>query len=63
MQRLSAHAAFRAAVLDLAEEPTPTNARRYLVASRLLEEAQARAREGDAASSSRRPRAAKAAQS
>ena len=27
---------FRRAVLDLSEEPTPVNVRRYLVASRLL---------------------------
>jgi hypothetical protein len=30
-------AAFRRAVIDLNEEPTPLNVRRYLAASRLLE--------------------------
>ena len=38
MQRrpLDARAAFKEAVLDFSEEPTPVNARRYLAASRLL---------------------------
>jgi hypothetical protein len=33
----SCFAAFRRAVLDLNEEPTPLNVRRYLAASELLE--------------------------
>jgi hypothetical protein len=36
MPPLDPKTAFRKAVLDLAEEPTPLNARRYLAASRLL---------------------------
>jgi geranylgeranyl diphosphate synthase type II len=45
MQRrpLDARAAFKEAVLDFSEEPTPVNARRYLAASRLLALATARA--------------------
>ena len=41
---------FRRAVLDLSEEPTPVNVRRYLAASRLLarDAAQWRSREGQA---------------
>jgi hypothetical protein len=41
---------FRRAVLDLSEEPTPVNVRRYLAASRLLDRdaAQRRSREGQA---------------
>ena len=41
---------FRRAVLDLSEEPTPVNVRRYLAASRLLarDAAQRRSREGQA---------------
>jgi hypothetical protein len=35
---------FRRAVLDLSEEPTPVNVRRYLVASRLLARDDARSR-------------------
>jgi hypothetical protein len=31
------HAVFRKAVLDLSDEPTPVNIRRYLAASRLLD--------------------------
>jgi hypothetical protein len=37
MQGFDRQAAFRMAVLDLSQEPTPTNVRRYLAASRLLE--------------------------
>jgi hypothetical protein len=36
MQSVDPYAAFKQAVLDLAEEVTPTNVRRYLAASRLL---------------------------
>jgi hypothetical protein len=39
MPPLDPKTAFREAVLDLAEEPTPLNVRRYLAASRLLAEA------------------------
>jgi hypothetical protein len=38
MASVNAHAAFRQAVLDFAEAPTPRNARRYLAASVLLEQ-------------------------
>jgi hypothetical protein len=37
MRSLDRQAAFREAVLDLAAEATPTNVRRYLAASRLLD--------------------------
>jgi hypothetical protein len=37
MQLLNAHVTFREAVLDLAEEATPRNVRRYLAASLLLD--------------------------
>ena len=40
---LDARAAFKEAVLEFSEEPTPVNARRYLAASRLLALATARA--------------------
>lgn len=36
MQSLDRYAAFVEAVLDLSDEPTPTNLRRYSAASRLL---------------------------
>jgi hypothetical protein len=39
MTPLDPKTAFREAVLDFAEEPTPLNARRYLAASFLLAEA------------------------
>jgi hypothetical protein len=37
MSRIDPEQAFRKAIHDLAEEPTPSNVRRYLVASALLE--------------------------
>jgi hypothetical protein len=43
VRALDLQAAFREAVLDLAAEPTPTNVRRYLAASQLLEVAAQRA--------------------
>jgi hypothetical protein len=36
--RIEPRAAFKQAVLDLSEAPTPLNARRYLAASQLLEQ-------------------------
>lgn len=42
---LDVRAAFKEAVLDFVEEPTPTNARRYLAASCLLARAAERAAE------------------
>jgi hypothetical protein len=43
MPSFDLHAAFRVAVHDLAAEATPTNVRRYLAASRLLNAAAPRA--------------------
>jgi hypothetical protein len=47
---------FRRAVLDLSEEPTPVNVRRYLAASRLLarDAAQRRSRKAQAVNVSRK---------
>ncbi|MEP7336061.1 MAG: hypothetical protein ABI717_09805 [Actinomycetota bacterium] len=55
MQPFDLQAAFRDAVLDLSEEPTPVNVRRYLVASRLLESAKSGAPRVAARPRRRRP--------
>jgi hypothetical protein len=56
MQAFDRQAAFRIAVLDLSQEPTPTNVRRYLAASRLLELARLRYAVAPTAISKRRQR-------